>query len=63
MRIGPNAEISRDKLENYLLVPRPWDDISQFLARAGFDLANAPKLEQAIRRLAAQVEAVAGWTQ
>lgn len=58
MRIPPDAEISRDKLENYLLVHRPWDDKSRFLARAGFDRSNWAKLEQAIRQLAARVEAV-----
>jgi len=53
MHIPPEAEIPREKLTHYLLVPKPLDDKSRFLARAGFDTANPEVLETAIRTLAA----------
>jgi hypothetical protein len=58
MRIPPEAVIPREKLTKYLLVPREWDDKSKFLGQAGFTRSNPDKLEEAIRRLAADVEAV-----
>lgn len=51
--------IAREKLTSYLLVPRAKDDKSRFLSRAGFVRENADQLEAAIRRLAADTDAVA----
>lgn len=58
MRIPADAVISEEKLTRYLLVERPWDDKSRFLAQAGFTEQNPGALRQAIRLLAASVEAV-----
>jgi hypothetical protein len=58
MLIPPNALIPMEKLTDYLLVPRRKNDKAQFLARAGFTSANPSTLEQAIRQLIAQNEAV-----
>ncbi len=58
MRIPTDAIIPFDKLTKYLLVPRPWDDKSQFLALAGFTLDNPYHLENAIRQLSASSEAI-----
>ena len=57
MRIPPDAIIPPEKLTRYLLVPSPWDDKSQFLARAGFSLSNPDSLEDAIRHAAATFDA------
>lgn len=46
-----------EKLLDYLLVPRPWDDKSKYLARAGFTQDNPDKLLAALRDLVADVEA------
>jgi hypothetical protein len=51
------AIILEEKLTKYLLVPRPWDDKSKFLGRAGFDQSNTDELIAAIRRLAVGTEA------
>jgi hypothetical protein len=40
MRIPEDVIIPLEKLTNYLLVPRPVDDKSKFLAKAGFTLMN-----------------------
>ena len=58
MRIPPDALIAEDKLVRYLLVWRPADDKSQFLAQAGFMLDSPEALRQALRALAALTEAV-----
>jgi len=58
MRIPETAVIPPEKLTKYLLVPRPWDDKSQFLARAGFTLNDPGELEGAIRRTAADCDAI-----
>jgi hypothetical protein len=58
MRIPDDASIPREKLTQYLLMPRPWDDKSKFLALAGFRLDNPNCLEAAIREMAANCEAV-----
>jgi hypothetical protein len=58
MRIPAHAIVPREKLTNYLLVSRPWDDKSKFLSRAGFTLNNPESLEAAIRELAANFDAV-----
>jgi hypothetical protein len=57
LRIPPDAIIPMEKLTNYLLVPREWDDKSKFLAQAGFTRENPHWLLTAIRELAASVEA------
>lgn len=59
MRIPPDAIIDERKLTGYLLVPRPWDDKSAFLAQAGFVLKNWDALLTALRRLAENSEAMA----
>ena len=58
MRIPADAIIADEKLTRYLLVYRPFDDKSKFLAQAGFTIYNWPVLRQAIRTLADAVEAV-----
>ena len=58
MRIPNDAIIPPEKLTKYLLAPRPWDDKSKFLARAGFSQGNPEILENAIREMAASCEAV-----
>ena len=58
MKIPDDAVIPEEKLTNYLLVPRPWDDKSKFLAQAGFTPENPDDLLAALRRLAAGSDAV-----
>ena len=58
MRIPADALVPGEKLTKYLLVHREWDDKAKFLAKAGFGLQNAPRLLAAIRKLAAEAEAV-----
>jgi hypothetical protein len=58
MRIPPDATIDDTKFTNYLLVPRPWDDKSGYLRRAGFEVKNWPDLLAAVRHLADAVDAV-----
>lgn len=58
MRIPDDAIIAEDKLTKYLLVPRPWDDKSCFLGRAGFVLERWTNLRDAIRAMAGSTEAV-----
>ena len=58
MLISSNALIPLEKLTDYLLVPRRKNDKAQFLARAGFTPANPFALEQAIRQLIAENQAV-----
>jgi hypothetical protein len=58
MRIPADAIIPREKLTRYLLVPRPWDDKSRFLGQAGFSLTDPDTLDEAIRRVAANFDAV-----
>lgn len=57
MKIPATAVIAQEKLTQYLLVPRPWDDKSKFLGRVGFAIDNADSLEAAIRELASRVDA------
>ena len=59
MKIPSDAIIPDDKLTKYLLLPRPWDDKSQFLAQAGFALKEPEVLRSAIRSMIASGEAVA----
>jgi Domain of unknown function (DUF6883) len=56
MKIPDDAVIPVEKLTKYLLVPRPWDDKSMFLAQAGFDQSNPDALMAAIRALAIGAE-------
>jgi hypothetical protein len=58
MHIPADAEIASEKLTHYLLVPKPLDDKSKFLARAGFTHANPQTLDAAIRALAAAAPAI-----
>ncbi len=51
MKIPFNAIIAREKLVQYLLVDRPKNDKSRYLAQAGFTLAQPETLEAAIRKL------------
>jgi hypothetical protein len=57
IRIPTDAVIDETKFTNYLLVTRPWDDKSDFLRQAGFELQNWPDLLTAVRRLADEVDA------
>jgi len=58
MKVPPDAIIPFEKITEYLLVPRKWDDKSKFLAQAGFLRDNPELLLRAIRKLAADVDAV-----
>ena len=58
MRIPSDAIIPIEKLTRYLLVPRPWDDKSQFLAQAGFSITDPAALDSAIRRAASVFDAL-----
>jgi hypothetical protein len=58
MKIPPSAKIPLEKITDYLLVPREWDDKSKFLAQAGFTEDNPELLLQSIRELAESAEAV-----
>ncbi len=58
MRIPADAIISHEKLTNYLLKPRPWDDKSKFLAQAGFSHNNPAALQDAIRRTSGYFDAI-----
>ena len=58
MKIPPDAKIPLEKILEYLLVPREWDDKSKFLAQAGFFRDDPESLSRAIRKLATDVDAV-----
>ena len=58
MYIPSTAIIPTEKLTAYLLVPRRKSDKSQYLARAGFTATNPGDLEQALRQLIAEYEAI-----
>ena len=58
MKISSDAIIPEEKLTRYLLVPKPQDDKSKFLAQAGFTQDNPADLLSAIRQLTELVEAV-----
>ncbi len=49
MRLPADAIIAREKLSEYLLLPRPEDDKAAFLALAGYSLDNADRLLADIR--------------
>jgi hypothetical protein len=58
VKIPPDAIIPEEKLTRYLLVPRPEDDKSRYLAQAGFTNQNPAALLAAIRDLTTSDEAV-----
>ena len=58
MKLEGEFIIPEAKLTQYLLVLRKEDDKSKFLAQAGFTLANADDLRQAILLLVQTCEAV-----
>ena len=58
-RLPADSMIPIEKLTGYLLVTRPRNDKSQFLAQAGFTLNNPLALEHALRDLIANGSAVA----
>lgn len=58
MKIPPEAVIPFEKLTNYLLVERIWDDKSRYLGQAGFTLRNPLELEFAIRNLVGRENAI-----
>lgn len=62
MKIPSDAIIPEPKLTKYLLVFKPRNDKSQFLAQAGFTLDNWQTLKIAIQQLNQSVEAVADRT-
>ncbi|MFM2314999.1 MAG: hypothetical protein RLZZ04_4275 [Cyanobacteriota bacterium] len=57
MKISVDAVIPEAKLTRYLLVYKPRNDKSQFLAQAGFTLDNWQVLKIAIQQLNQSVEA------
>jgi hypothetical protein len=58
MKLQGNIVIPDGKLTQYLLVPRPEDDKSKFLAQAGFTTSNPEQLKQAILKLIQTHDAV-----
>ncbi|HRQ40699.1 MAG TPA: hypothetical protein PLD25_22515 [Chloroflexota bacterium] len=58
MTIPDDAIIPREKLTLYLLTPQRKNDKSRFLAQAGFTQENPDQLEQAIRHLISENEAI-----
>ena len=46
---NPNAIISPNKLTEYLLIPLPRDDKSQYLAQGSYTLDNWQQLERDLR--------------
>ena len=58
MKIPGDAIIPIEKLTLYLLLPQPKNDKSGFLAQVGFTQENPHLLEQAIRLLITENEAV-----
>ena len=58
MKIPDDAIIPREKQTHYLLKPQRKNDKSGFLAQAGFTQQNPELLEQAIRRLITENEAL-----
>ena len=59
MKIPPDADIPREKLTRYLLTPKPKNDKSRFLAQVGLTQDNPDMLEDAVRQLITEQEAVA----
>lgn len=57
MYLNPKAIISPKKITEYLLIPLPKDDKSEYLAQGGYDLLNWQKLEQDLRQQILSLEA------
>lgn len=57
MKLPSLFVVAPEKLTRYLLSPRPIDDKSRFLGRAGFSASEPEELEASLRRLAASHEA------
>lgn len=49
MKLSSDASITREKIANYLLIWRPENDKSQFLAQAGYTQPDADRLAKDIR--------------
>ncbi|HBE17945.1 MAG TPA: hypothetical protein DEG17_03795 [Cyanobacteria bacterium UBA11149] len=58
MKIPEDAVIPEDKITRYLLVQKPRNDKSKFLAQAGFTSENPEALKGAIELLVARGEAI-----
>jgi len=58
LKIPEDAIIPDDKITHYLLVPKPRNDKSKFLAQAGFTPENPETLKAAIRALTSRGNAV-----
>jgi hypothetical protein len=58
VRIPEDAIIPDDKITRYLLVRKPRNDKSKFLAQAGFTQENPAALRSAIQTLAETIETV-----
>jgi len=57
MKLPPDTHIANEKLTRYLLVRQVRGDKSQFLARAGYVLANADQLMADLRRQISPLDA------
>jgi hypothetical protein len=55
--LNPNALIANQKLTEYLLIPLPKDDKSEYLAQGGYTLDNWQQLEQDLRQQILSLEA------
>lgn len=62
MKLPSDVVIAEEKLTKYLLVWRPRNDKSGFLAQAGYGLSNCDVLEADLRQLAANAEVVSEGT-
>jgi hypothetical protein len=58
VRIPEDSIIPDAKITGYLLVPKPRNDKSKFLAQAGFTLENSEALKLAIQTQALSTDAV-----
>ncbi|MCO6452003.1 MAG: hypothetical protein J5I90_14565 [Caldilineales bacterium] len=58
MRLPADLVIPDDKLTQYLLAPRPRNDKSRFLERAGFTVRNHQLLANSIRQQATGNDAI-----
>lgn len=57
MYLNPNALIATPKLTEYLLIPLPKDDKSEYLAQGGYTLGDWQQLEQDLRQQILSLEA------
>jgi hypothetical protein len=58
LKLPEDVIIPDEKLTQYLLIHRQWDDKSKYLAQAGFTLNNPDDLKKALITLAATSETV-----